>query len=295
MSTHGPPYNLPDSLISPSKARRDAALAADWSIVTSWLISKYSPRPVPLFERNEDTLHALRALIAANDAADAEAELLHRAREEELEALGSFQGSHDPARDLLMEIRSELSEPARQALTDLASSHVLLGTLRTDSVALGEAITSLAAQESTVDDHLHKISSLQSYLDKELSDLSQTIEQFTKNQATSNLDTIQPQTAQFSRETKLINLKMAEYRDRVASLERALEATADPSLEEVVAEERKVQALQSRIKGLEKQLREYCGLPPDLETTRAEYQRAQRELEGLKRKRDDLFEGLVEG
>lgn len=61
---------------SPSKARAQRAQAADWHHVDTWLSSKFQGRSVPAFERNEDTLKALLALVAANEKADEEREIL---------------------------------------------------------------------------------------------------------------------------------------------------------------------------------------------------------------------------
>lgn len=61
---------------SPSKARAQRAQAADWQQIDSWLSSKYQGRSVPAFERNEDTLKALLAVVAASEQADEEREVL---------------------------------------------------------------------------------------------------------------------------------------------------------------------------------------------------------------------------
>lgn len=66
-----------DPLLSPAKARQAAIQAKDWAYVNSWLSRQYAPKPIPSFERNENTLRTLLALAVANDAADEEATLLH--------------------------------------------------------------------------------------------------------------------------------------------------------------------------------------------------------------------------
>lgn len=68
----------PSDLFSPSKARQHRAQAHEWAAVDSWLSAKYSGRPVPAFERNDETLKALLALAAANERADDEAALIER-------------------------------------------------------------------------------------------------------------------------------------------------------------------------------------------------------------------------
>lgn len=75
---------------SPSKARAQRAQAADWHHVDTWLSSKFQGRSVPAFERNEDTLRALLALVAANEKADEEREIVWAV---ERKALGEMEVS----------------------------------------------------------------------------------------------------------------------------------------------------------------------------------------------------------
>ena len=74
-------------LFSPSKARQQQAAAKDWSYVDGWLARKYHPKPVPRFERNDDTLQALLALAAFNEKADEEEELVERVEKAALEEM----------------------------------------------------------------------------------------------------------------------------------------------------------------------------------------------------------------
>jgi HAUS augmin-like complex subunit 1 len=78
----------PTDLFSPSKARQQRAQAQDWAHIDSWLATKYAGRSIPTFERNDETLKALRALAGANERADEEQRLLERV---EREALGELE------------------------------------------------------------------------------------------------------------------------------------------------------------------------------------------------------------
>src|SRR4051812_16762721 len=76
------------AIFSPSVARAAASTAKDWAYVDAWIKRQYvhlsNPDPnshnypsrPPTFERNADTLEALLALIAANEAADDERDRL---------------------------------------------------------------------------------------------------------------------------------------------------------------------------------------------------------------------------
>lgn len=81
--------DVASALFSPSKARQQQAQAKDWGYVTTWLRKKYFPKPIPNFERNEETLQALLNLAAFNERADEEQELIERV---EREALSAMQG-----------------------------------------------------------------------------------------------------------------------------------------------------------------------------------------------------------
>ena len=76
-----------NALFSPSKARQQQALAKDWSFIDSWLTKKYAHKPVPKFERNDETLQALLALAAFNEKADEEQDLVERLEEAALKEL----------------------------------------------------------------------------------------------------------------------------------------------------------------------------------------------------------------
>jgi hypothetical protein len=74
--------DLSDALFSPSKARQQQAQAKDWVFVDSWLSKKYHPKGVPAFERNEETLQSLMTLVAFNERADEEQNLVEKVERE---------------------------------------------------------------------------------------------------------------------------------------------------------------------------------------------------------------------
>lgn len=281
-------------LISPSKARRDAVQAKDWSYVSNWLAKKYAPQPVPRFERNHDVLRELLALVAANDASDGEVELLHRARTGELEQYEAAQdhAADDPIRDLLAEVEESLDQKGTDALRDLAETCVALGTLDTDPVTLEKRTVDLATEEFDRAEELRKVGDLQAYLERETASLKAEMQALQDSREEGVTEHLQQQTTQWNRDTKQIGMKLAEYKERIAALERV--KVVGPSIEDVKFEEQEAQALQARIKGLERQLNDYHGLPPDLEASKEEYQRSQRELQTLTRRRDELWERLVQ-
>lgn len=277
-------------VISPSKARRDAEKARDWAFVTSWLAKKYAPQPVPRFEHNDDVLQALLALVTANDAADGEAEILHQAREQDLADYDERRGNAagDPVRELLAEVEASLDEKGVSALQDLAEASVLLGTLRTDSASLAERMVEVKQDEFEAATQLRGVEAAQAYLERETALLAQDMNSLKTREDEAATESLRQQTTQYNRDTKQVGMKLAEYKDRIAALERV--KMAGPQLEEVKADEKEILALQARVRGMEKQLADYHGLPPDLEAAKEEYQRSQRELQSLTRRRDELFD-----
>ena len=104
-------------------------------------------------------------------------------------------------------------------------------------------------------------------------------------------------TSDWNRGTKQIGLKMNEYKSRSKALEAHPTAGKKPDfgLPEIKTDERELRDLEKRVRGLEGRVRGFDGLPPDRELALLEVERMRRELEGLVRRRDGMFEGLVEG
>ncbi|KIW11042.1 hypothetical protein PV08_10341 [Exophiala spinifera] len=117
------------------------------------------------------------------------------------------------------------------------------------------------------------------------------------------------ETVQHQRETKQLALKCAEYTDRIATLERHASpsssssttpttATANvnadqPTLSDVAEKQVLVAQKRKQLDHLKRRILAFHNLPPDLDASRAEVQRAQADLERLKNKRDDLFAQLA--
>ncbi|ERF73458.1 hypothetical protein EPUS_04081 [Endocarpon pusillum Z07020] len=280
-------------LLSPTKARRDAAEARDWAYVSSWLAKKYSPHPVPKFERNGETLRTLLELAAVNEAADREADLVHKAEEEELRTYENiFQTREGPHRDVVEALEGGLDERGSKALHDLAEASVILGTLSTDPVMMGKRIMELSHEKFEMNEQLRRVNDLQSQLVREMESMRLDLENIESQVDEVAQEDMEQRTAQLNRETKQFSTKLEQYIERIASLEKF--AIVSPSIAEVREQEQRVKKGQARVKALDRKIAEFHGLPPDLEIAKMEYKRAQGELQGLTRRRDELFEGMVE-
>jgi HAUS augmin-like complex subunit 1 len=194
-------------------------------------------------------------------------------------------------KELLAEVEANLDEKGVCALRDLAEASVLLGTLKTDSASLGDRMLEVEQDEFDAATRLRGVEAVQAYLDRETALLEHAMNSLKTQEDEAATESLRQQTVQYNRDTKQVGMKLAEYKDRIAALERV--KMEGPLLEDVKADEKEVVALQARVRGLEKQLVSYQGLPPDLEAAKEEYQRSQKELQSLTRRRDELFdEGL---
>ena len=285
-------------MISPSKARHAAAQAKDWDYVDSWLTTKYHPERVPRFERNADTLEALLGLANANVAADRQAELMQRAQEEEkvvmrqCEAMAS--SSSCPLRRLIDQTLVALSPEAQRNLDDIAAASVLLGASSTDPVDLGCRTMQLTRREHDAANLLDRVARLQKSLEAEMQLLRKRLEgarQKAKDEV-SVREYLRQQTTAAICETRQIEIKLREYKDRKALLDRA-----NPSpitLQAVRNLESDVKNHQRQLEASRKQLDGYHALPPDLSNAKDALESARTHLIELQRSRDSAFENLFQ-
>ena len=285
-------------LASPTKARQAAIQAKDWAYVNSWLNRHYAPKPVPRFERNEDTLRVLLTLAAANDAADEEVSLQHRAREEAVKAFKAQEEaeSKDPherqKNEILDEVEACLDDKGRQDLDDLADSAAVLGnTLNPDPVDLGQSIVELTAEDFDVQDQMTKVETLHQYLQKELRRLQEDLESLKSDSVYETPSDTQRLTSEWIRGTKTLATKVGEYQDRIASLER--NQPRGPTIQDLMMEEESVIRLREMVRSLEGRVNAFHDLPKDIPGARARYKELERELNQLTRQRDTMFGGLV--
>jgi HAUS augmin-like complex subunit 1 len=284
-------------LASPTKARQAAMQAKDWAYVNSWLTRKYAPKPVPQFERNEDTLRVLLTLAAANDAADEETNIYHRAQEEAIHAFKVQEEAErkDPherqKNEILDEVEMCLDDKGRRDLDDLAESAVVMGnTMNPEPEDLSQSIVELTAEEFDAQDQIAKVETLRLYLQKELSRLQTDLEVLKSDEAYAMPQGIQGQTSEWIRGTKTLSTKVGEYHDRIASLER--KQPSGPTIEQIMADEENIVRLRETVKSLEGRVKAFQDLPTDIPGARARYKELERELGQLNRQRDALYSSL---
>jgi HAUS augmin-like complex subunit 1 len=283
---------LPGALFSPSKAAQQRAQAQDWHHVDTWLASKYQGRSVPTFERNEETLKAFLALVAANEKADEERDLLWSIQKEALAELKSQEVKDDnPTSNaaLLNSISSSLTTEGKSSLEALATTCVTLDSPAADPTTLAKTIITQTQTSHTLSETLLRASSLQRRLENELIALRAQLSELRSPAFQAPLS-LQRQTLEWNRNTKQLRTKIGEYTVRLGSLE----GKDHGLIEDVVRRENATVELSERVKDLEAQVEAFKGLPRDRDAARGEVEKLGRELAALQRKRDRMFEELIE-
>ena len=239
----------------------------------------------------------------------------------------------DPTLAILASIVSSLPPPASSALYTLSTLPPALNALlpsTPDTMAL--SLTQLTRSESETAQQLARVESLhqqlksehalaQELLDK-LRGESSSSASLTSNTAPSGSGAgsqfqtpagLVAKTGEWRLGSKHIGAKLGEYNERARRLEKTASHTGPRGnhhhprgahgkggnvggigIPELRVEERELRDLEARVRGLEGRVRGFEGLPPDKEMALLEVERMRRELEGLVRKRDGMFEGLVE-
>ena len=289
--------SLDSPLVSPTKARQAAIQAKDWAYVNSWLARQYAPKAVPQFERNEDTLRVLLTLAAANDAADEEAALQHRSREEAIQAFktredAACKDAHERQKnEILDEVETCLDDKGRRDLDDLAESAVVLGnTLNPTSEDLSQSVVELTVEYFDAQDQLRRVEALHQYLQRELAQLRENLEVLKADKAYDIGADTQGSVSEWTRATKMLATKVGEYQNRIKSLER--NQPQGPTIQELMAEEEGIISLQETVKSLEGHVKALHDLPNDVPGARKRYKELEGELRKLTQRRDAMFGGL---
>ncbi|KAF2144720.1 uncharacterized protein K452DRAFT_306499 [Aplosporella prunicola CBS 121167] len=210
----------PDALFSPSKARQQRAQANDWQHVETWLSALYPNRPLPTFERNEDTLKALLALAAANECADEEAGLMRALGEEaqrEMEQADAAPADNDNAQ-LLSTIESSLTPAGHASLTAMAELTTTLHAPDTSPTTLAHALIAQNTHLAALTQQQAALLTLRNLLAQDLQYLETTHEELTTSPALAAPPALPRQTADFQRQTKQLAPKLREYEERLAAL-----------------------------------------------------------------------------
>ncbi|KAI0381071.1 hypothetical protein F5Y04DRAFT_83440 [Hypomontagnella monticulosa] len=319
---HLPPSSSSSSqaaIFSPSVARAAASTAKDWSYVDSWLRSKYSSSSsgssrVPHFERNPETLKALLALAAANEAADENREQLARVEAEALEEVRAVEKEREAKRqrlqssvgegqqildgellasDLLSSLESGLSKEGKTALDSMASMAVELGVAYPTPETLGAKFVELQGRALEIEDSVERVDLLRRYLDREATRVEAFLSELRHSEAYQMAPNLAKQNLELQRKNKNMSAKLPELMQQVVWLEKAI-GLPSLTVDDVRGDEEAYLELLAKKKDLDAQVRAFAGLPPDIEAARVELEALRAELRDATEQRDSNFEKLVE-
>jgi HAUS augmin-like complex subunit 1 len=279
------------AIFSPSVARQQLVAAKEWSYIDNWLNAKFSVKAVPPFERNAETLKALLALASANETSDEERDLLCKVETEAAHELEEIEKA-DPHADLIDALEDELTKEGQASLDVIASTAVLLNLPSADAENVARKIIDVQVASFNFDESSKRIIAFQMHLDNEVDRLNKLIDELQSEAFQPPPDTAK-QTVDHTRKSKAITAKLPDMKKQIASLS-ASNGTPKPTIQDVQIEEGKFRELMSMVRELEASVKSYHGLPHDQDLARLEVETLKVELRDLTKRRDMLFEGLVE-
>ncbi|KAF2758168.1 hypothetical protein EJ05DRAFT_379667 [Pseudovirgaria hyperparasitica] len=289
----------PSDLFSPSKAALHRAQAQDWAFIETWLAAHYRNRAIPPFERNDDTLKALLALAAANEKAEEETGIVNRAEREALIELEEDENNlPDTTVLVLTALKDALPAPAQSALSTLSRASVLLSTDTADTESLAHALVHLTTTSSNLEQRLAYIHTLHANLERQLAETQHTLDSV-KTEPEFNVPRDLPgKTAEYTRQTKHLRSKLAEYTARLAALAESdvvggSEVLSSEGIAGIVRAEEEIESLAEQVVSLEAQLEAFKGLPADRDAAKQKIKTLESQVVRLRAKRDKLFEDMV--
>ncbi|KAK3391574.1 hypothetical protein B0T20DRAFT_82796 [Sordaria brevicollis] len=323
--------HLPPSapvIFSPSVARAAASAAKDWSFVDSWLLSKYAPLQlkVPGFERNPDTLKALLALAAANEAADDSRQQIADLESATLAKLNENPEdrppSHSPSttstsasasktyqeakQALLSAISSSLTSTGKESLTSLSqlSQTLSLPPSQAEPLHLASSLLSLSTELNDLEQAKQRLDLLSSHIARATAPIEKLLVQLRRDPGYSPAAGLAKENLEVQRRIKMLATQsLPQLREKVANLASVVAASGNDGevggemvkVEQVRREQGAYLELLRQRHEVDAQVRAFQGLPPDTEQARRELEALREELISLTSRRDEVFEGLVEG
>lgn len=283
----------PSAIFSPTLARQAIATTKDWNYVDSWLSKQFTPGSAPPFERNAETLKALLALAAVNEAADEERELLAKAEGKALNELKQHEASK-PHAELLRALEDNLTKDGKTSLNALAEIATFLSLPLANTEDMARRIVDLQVTSFNIAQASQRVAILHDHLKGELEFATKMLEGLEGEDYQAS-PTKFKQTIEYQRKAKLLATKLPELSKRIESLANSdTMGSVQTSIPDIDAEETKFKAVLAAVKDLEARVKSYHGLPHDAELARHELERLREELWKLTEERDGMFEGLVE-
>ena len=173
-------------------------------------------------------------------------------------------------------------------------------TARPENIAHTLIQHTITSQNLT--NQLSHIETLQTYLTKQHAVLRAQLNELGTNPALTAPSSLQRQTTEQARQTKHLRSKIREYEDKLSSLQSNQSRSMTPgskyigsaeAIGEMLEQQKALDELRERVEGLESEVGGFAGLPADKEMARKEVGKLEVRLDEVRRRRDELFEGLV--
>ncbi|KAF9976826.1 hypothetical protein BGZ73_007734 [Actinomortierella ambigua] len=300
----------------------------EWERVDQWLQQKFSPQAVPFFERSDESLRILTAMMESNQEQDARAQRVLSEVQYHANAYQSEGERLQTANRVFGLDKANLSPQASSQLDHIVDLALLLGL---DSVSLPSFQQALLHHKglcASADKSERRSRALQSRLDQHLAQANatlQTLQERTQPQLTRQRDEVnQVQIKIWQRHVELLSQKTAEWQHQLQELrawqqqqqqqqmQHAHQTNNMDSNESNSQNGKKpfldtirlgqLQALQSSIQDLELQIADrnqalavYTELPPDYKLARLKLSEAKFQLEQLLIEQESLMQDLADG
>lgn len=284
------------AIFSPSVARIAASTARDWNAVDSWLASKYHGRTPPAFERNAETLKALLALASLNESADEERDLLVRSETDALaqaNAASNKEGGPPFADALLDTVEANLAKEGRAALDAMTSMAVTLGNAYPEPEQLGQQMVDLQGSLFSLEQMAQRVEIMQRYLQDEGEKIQAMLRELQSDEYTPPTD-LAKRNLELQRKIKAITAKLPELRDQTTGAPSGTPMGKQITVDDLVEDEGRYLASLAKKRELENKLAAFYDLPADIEDARSDLDALRSMLRALTRRRDAVFEDLVE-
>jgi len=275
-------------LFSPSKARQQEAQAKDWLYVDDWLREKYAPNHVPTFERNEETLQVLMTLVASNERADEQRDIIDNVEHRAFEDIKARSVTH--GHSIVYEaIEATMDANGSSAVESMAKTSVGLDCVTVQPDEIAHCLIQLTSESFDISEQLRKTELLRQVIASEHDRLRQVLRDIAGSAFVPPSD-LQAKTTEWARGTKHLKAKLTEYNDRLSS-------TADdfpsPTMEDIESQKAEVDALRAQSEELRDRLKVFQGLSRDPTEARSQVEDARARLKDLSAQRDERFEKLV--
>lgn len=190
-----------------------------------------------------------------------------------------------------------LTPEAQQSLDALAATAVTIDAPHPDAETIAHSLVDLTTQSHTLQQQLARLDYLHAYLQSHLSNLRAQLRDVQPSKDGSSgfvfSRDLPQQTQEWTRNTKLLKGKFADYEDRLAGLDAKAAVTQAPDFEEVVRLEKELRDIRARLTSTQRQVEAYEGLPPNKDAARQKVKNLENKVEGLRTERDTIFAAIV--